>query len=135
MKKSLFTYLLLLVFLSTQTDNVWAAVRCYSRQGETTKTHASICTECCHRGVEPVSCPLQTERGYKEQTTCPLRAEVAKTLEAYEKTEPLTHGDTFAAPAPATPSPDKFQPQKHFQRVAILESPPDLFILQGNLRI
>lgn len=135
MKNSRFTYLLLLVFLYTQTDNVWAAVRCYSRQGDTTRPACSMVRQCCHRSVEPGSCPSKKDTGLKESKTCPLRTVVTKTLEAYEKHEPVTQRNAFCAPFSLMLSINTIQLQNHVQPAGIIDASSDLFILQSVLRI
>ena len=135
MKNSRFTYLLLLMFLYTQGDSACAALRCYARQSENTIVACSTVQQRCHRHPEPRPCPLQISDGFTASKTCPLRAEVTKTPEAYEKAESGSHRDAPCTPVSIAKIFDTIQIQDIHQPAGIREKPPDLFILQSVLRI
>ena len=142
MKNSRCTYILLLVFLSTQLDNTYAAVKCYSRQRERSEKPCSVehpqaatMKRCCHKDLAPKPRSSKTDTPVKENPSCPLRIAVTKTPDAFEKQEQHGHANVITAIFPMTFSFLEFQDHSLVQPIQIINSPPPLFISQGDLRI
>jgi hypothetical protein len=139
MKKLVVRYILLSVFLCSYLGNACAAVECYARYTTNGKacdlanTSFEVKT-CCHK-KESVRRSLCTHVRFNQDKTCPLKYVVAKTLDAFVKAEHAKHISEVSGPFAGIFLPLAMHGQGISLSVLTTVSPPNLFIVQRNLRI